>query len=186
MKVSPRRQNLTGRPVRLQVERANVRGYPAAGPVRSPVLAGCCGVDEKCENVGMPYRPPRYRPPRTAPDQAAARPSDPPPAVLPDRPARPSAAARGYGRDWQRARLAFLADNPACVQCEAAGRLSAATDVDHITPHKGNPALFWDWSNWQGLTNECHEKKTAAENAQRNSGGKRRFTDSAMEPGWVD
>lgn len=86
------------------------------------------------------------------------------------------------GRRWRRERKAFLQQNPLC----ACGCNRLAEEVDHIIPYAEAPHLFWDWSNWQGLTNECHEKKTAAENAQRNSGGKRRFTDSAMEPGWVD
>ena len=31
-----------------------------------------------------------------------------------------------------------------------------ATVVDHIVPHKGDMALFWDKSNWQGLCAHCH------------------------------
>ncbi|MCR8827199.1 HNH endonuclease [Photobacterium sp. TY 1-4] len=38
-----------------------------------------------------------------------------------------------------------------------------ATDVDHITPHKGDRRLFFDQSNWQSLCKSCHSRKTARE-----------------------
>lgn len=40
--------------------------------------------------------------------------------------------------------------------CQERGRITAATVVDHITPHKGDTALFWDQSNWQSLCASCH------------------------------
>ena len=57
---------------------------------------------------------------------------------------RPSAARRGYGPRWRRARRRFLARHPLCVACGAAGRLEPATVVDHVVPHRGDPVLFWD------------------------------------------
>ena len=33
-----------------------------------------------------------------------------------------------------------------------------ATLVDHIIPHKGDQALFWDWRNWQSLCTPCHNR----------------------------
>jgi 5-methylcytosine-specific restriction protein A len=36
--------------------------------------------------------------------------------------------------------------------------------VDHIIAHRGDMALFWDVSNWQGLTRADHSRKTAIEN----------------------
>lgn len=41
--------------------------------------------------------------------------------------------------------------------------VSAATVVDHIVPHKGNPELFWGAWNWQPLTKQLHDRKTATE-----------------------
>ena len=35
--------------------------------------------------------------------------------------------------------------------------------VDHITPHKGDKALFWQRANWQPLCKQCHDIKTAIE-----------------------
>lgn len=73
---------------------------------------------------------------------------------------RPSAAARGYDRRWQRYRLMFLRRNPLCAGCQ---RVSAE-HVDHIQPVKG-PAdpLFWEPTNHQGLCASCHSQKTARE-----------------------
>lgn len=76
---------------------------------------------------------------------------------------RGSACARGYDRRWQRSRLIFLAENPLCVECLKAGRVTPATDVDHIEPHKGDMTKFWKHSNWQALCRRCHSAKTARE-----------------------
>jgi 5-methylcytosine-specific restriction endonuclease McrA len=35
--------------------------------------------------------------------------------------------------------------------------------VDHITPHRGDPAKFWDAANWQALCKRCHDRKTMTE-----------------------
>ena len=55
-----------------------------------------------------------------------------------------SSTARGYGYRWQQARLHYLAEHPLCVMCSADGKVVPATVVDHIKPHGGNAALFWD------------------------------------------
>jgi 5-methylcytosine-specific restriction protein A len=69
--------------------------------------------------------------------------------------ARPSAAGRGYGGAWRKAREAFLSQHQRCASCGA-----PATVVDHITPHKGDQRLFWSRSNWQALCVVCHGRKT--------------------------
>ncbi len=79
-------------------------------------------------------------------------------------PKRSSAAARGYNAKWQRERLRFLRMNPLCVICRREGRLTPATVVDHIVPHRGDETLFWDRTNWQALCKLCHDTKTASEN----------------------
>lgn len=43
------------------------------------------------------------------------------------------------------------------------GQFVAATVVDHITPHKGDSALFWDKANWQSLCKRCHDSVKQAE-----------------------
>jgi 5-methylcytosine-specific restriction enzyme A len=102
----------------------------------------------------VPSKPPVHRPPG-AKSAAALK------AEL-DR-QRPSAARRGYGPRWRRARAAYLARHPLCVPCKAVGRLQAATVVDHVVPHCNDPVLFWDEANWAALCKRCHDAKTACE-----------------------
>jgi 5-methylcytosine-specific restriction protein A len=73
---------------------------------------------------------------------------------------RGTAQQRGYGRPWRKARQAYLRRNPLCVLHLAAGRTEAATEVDHIIPHRGDMELFWDRDNWQALCKSCHDRKT--------------------------
>lgn len=73
------------------------------------------------------------------------------------------ATARGYNYRWQKERERFLRERPLCCYCEREGRVEAATVVDHIIPHKGSEALFWDESNWQPLCKRCHDSTKAKE-----------------------
>lgn len=41
--------------------------------------------------------------------------------------------------------------------CAARGQESLAEVVDHIIPHRGDPKLFWDRNNWQGLCKHDHD-----------------------------
>jgi 5-methylcytosine-specific restriction protein A len=76
---------------------------------------------------------------------------------------RGSAASRGYDSKWQRERLAYLKQNPICVECKKAGHVVPSKVVDHIVPHKGDQKLFWNRRNWQALCKTCHDRKTARE-----------------------
>lgn len=81
-----------------------------------------------------------------------------------------TAAAKGYGYRWQKARADHLRRSPLCVFCQQAGRLVPASVVDHKTPHRLSDArasgdtasikaaqkLFWDRGNWQSLCDNCH------------------------------
>jgi 5-methylcytosine-specific restriction protein A len=78
---------------------------------------------------------------------------------------RGNSAQRGYGHKWRKVRLAFLQSNPLCVRCQSEGRVKAATDVDHIVPHRGDQAMFWDVSNYQALCHSHHSEKTATEDS---------------------
>lgn len=73
---------------------------------------------------------------------------------------RGSAARRGYGHNWRKARSMHLAANPLCVECLAEGRTVLATDVDHIIPRRdGGPDGN---GNLQSLCHSHHARKTAA------------------------
>jgi 5-methylcytosine-specific restriction protein A len=68
-----------------------------------------------------------------------------------------SSTQRGYGYAWQKAREGYLRLHPLCVMCEAQGVVRIATVVDHIDPHRGNMAIFWDSSRWQSLCKPHHD-----------------------------
>ena len=58
---------------------------------------------------------------------------------------------------WRTLRALHLAANPLCVYCEKAGRVTLATVVDHIIPHRGDEGLFWDANNLQSLCQPHHD-----------------------------
>jgi len=74
---------------------------------------------------------------------------------------RGTAAQRGYNAKWRKARTRFLSMNHLCVECSKEFKITVATVVDHIIPHKGDYALFWDETNWQPLCKKHHDIKTA-------------------------
>ena len=76
---------------------------------------------------------------------------------------RGSAHERGYSVAWQRARAGYLRNHPLCRAHGLLDEVVAATVVDHVVPHRGDKALFWDSSNWQPLCKPCHDRKTATE-----------------------
>jgi len=70
---------------------------------------------------------------------------------------RASAAQRGYNSRWQKARATYLREHPLCADHLARGAVVQAEVVDHIVPHRGDQALFWDSKNWQALCKRCHD-----------------------------
>jgi 5-methylcytosine-specific restriction protein A len=57
----------------------------------------------------------------------------------------------------------YLKQHPLCVKCLEEGKITIATVVDHIIPHKGDMVLFWQVENHQALCKRCHAIKTAKE-----------------------
>lgn len=92
----------------------------------------------------MPNRPPSHRPPR--------------PATVAD--PRPSAAKRGYGRQWRKVSKARLSGEP-CADCLERGEVNPATQLHHLTRHKGDPAGVFDLDNTRPLCHSCHSIRTA-------------------------
>ena len=64
---------------------------------------------------------------------------------------------------WGAMRADQLRREPLCRACLAEGKVEAATECDHIVPHKGDRNLFFDAKNLQSLCKKCHSIKTAAE-----------------------
>ena len=63
-----------------------------------------------------------------------------------------------YGRRWQGLREAILAESPLCYLClETLNQPVAATVVDHVVRHQGDPELFWDVDNLIPLCKNCHD-----------------------------
>ena len=77
---------------------------------------------------------------------------------------RDKQTAKLYDDRWRKASKRFLTVNPLCVKCKEEGKeegkVRRATVTDHVVPHKGDPLLFWDESNWQALCKSCHDRKT--------------------------
>jgi 5-methylcytosine-specific restriction protein A len=76
-----------------------------------------------------------------------------------------SAQERGYGRAWQRLRLAVLKRDRflcQCARCKANARVRVATEVDHIVPKAQGGTD--DMANLQAIASECHRIKTQIEN----------------------
>lgn len=87
---------------------------------------------------------------------------------------RGSRHERGYTSKWVTAREGWLRHHPLCGDrtdgpsdehsaCVQEGRVTPATAVDHIEPHRMDMKLFWDTRNWQSLCKRCHDTKTASE-----------------------
>ena len=68
---------------------------------------------------------------------------------------------RGYGATWQKLRAYVLASEPLCRECQATGRVTPATDVDHVRPKAegGTDAV----ENLQPLCRSHHIAKTKRE-----------------------
>ena len=64
---------------------------------------------------------------------------------------------------WQKLRWQVLVD--AMFTCAMCGKMEAQSRnlvADHITPHRGNEALFWDRSQIQCLCKSCHDGRKQA------------------------
>jgi 5-methylcytosine-specific restriction protein A len=94
--------------------------------------------------------------------------------MLPREP-RQNSYRRGYTKAWSAYAKTWKQAHPLCGEradgrlhaahsrCVRDGRTSAVAVTDHITPHRGNPALFWDESNHQSLCASCHNAKSQTE-----------------------
>ena len=69
---------------------------------------------------------------------------------------------------WKDTRAYILAEQPFCVDCEKEGRVTAATDVDHINNltniyKSGDFDEAYNIDNLQPLCKRCHGAKTRKE-----------------------
>lgn len=69
-----------------------------------------------------------------------------------------------YGTSaWSRLRYAHLSCEPFCRFCRKGGVIRVAEVVDHVEPHKGDRAMFFDANNLQSLCRPCHDRVKQAE-----------------------
>src|SRR5262245_33026733 len=94
----------------------------------------------RLRTVPMPYRPPVYEDPNTR-----------------SSPRRGSAYQQHYTQAWHNLARRFRRQHPLCAGCLAIGRTALAECVDHIIPHKGDPALMWDPANLQPACRWHHD-----------------------------
>jgi 5-methylcytosine-specific restriction protein A len=80
--------------------------------------------------------------------------------------------ARGYGAEWDKLRKAVLRrDNYLCqcAHCKAEGRVTMATEVDHVVSKARAKTLGWSQArtehpdNLQAINSDCHIRKTQEE-----------------------
>lgn len=112
----------------------------------------------------MPTRPPIHRPYGAKSREQAER--ERKRALARARAAVPW--ARWYNRAvWRRLRVVQLNRQPLCEDCLVADppRITAATEVDHEKPHRGDWALFADPKNLKSRCKPCHSRKTATEDS---------------------
>ena len=83
-----------------------------------------------------------------------------------------SRQSRGYGRAWELLREVILKrDNGLCQcrHCKATGRVTLATEVDHVISKAAAQTKRWTQaqidhpSNLQAIARECHKRKTIEE-----------------------
>ena len=103
----------------------------------------------------MPQRPPIHRPVGRRDKRERDRDTD--------RKRDPAIRALYRSARWLREWRLFLARHPLCAECQRHDRLTPASVVDHIIPHRGDTDRFWDQTGWQPLCAPCHSRKTAAE-----------------------
>ena len=83
---------------------------------------------------------------------------------------------------WRTLRASILSANPQCVICAKRGKLTPATVVDHIKPHKNNERLLWDRNNLQAVCKRCHDRKTATQDNDSGYGRWKRIPDFIDPP----
>lgn len=76
---------------------------------------------------------------------------------------------------WQRLRLAKLAQSPVCVICELRGETTEANTVDHIKAIRQGGDPFPDLDGLMSLCEPCHNEKTANIDRDHSNATGRRF-----------
>ena len=73
----------------------------------------------------------------------------------------PEAEQRTRGRKWMSIRARWFSNHPLCVECQRVGRVSVASQLDHIIPLIDGGKD--DESNYKSLCKAHHDAKTEDE-----------------------
>jgi len=104
----------------------------------------------------MPTRPPTWKPPA-------------PKGLKIVRPAREAENSKFLNSSaWRRLRAVFLAENPLCVRCLAADKLTPATIAHHVVERSADPSLALDPANLEAI---CQAHHNAIHKTGRPPGG---------------
>lgn len=76
-----------------------------------------------------------------------------------------------YSAAWARLRAQVLAEQPLCVDCQAMGYVTPATEVDHIEDSREDYSDDNRRENLVGRCTPCHSRKTARSMGKRVSAG---------------
>ena len=88
--------------------------------------------------------------------------------VEPDRTQRPAYHAWYKTAEWQKLRWKVLVrDRFTCRLCGVVEGRKGQQIADHIQPHRGDAALFWDENNLQCLCKTCHDSTKQREDKAR-------------------
>lgn len=101
----------------------------------------------------MPTMPPVFRSSRQRAPEVKRREEDQ---------RRGSARARGYTSAWDKAADSHRRRSPICIYCEMGAfgqpkRITPARLVDHLIPHRGDQAVFWNKADWISCCKTCHD-----------------------------
>ena len=70
---------------------------------------------------------------------------------------RLSARRRGYDGRWDKAIASFRQHHPWCLGCAALGKRKPTEVIDHVEPHGGDQAKFWNSALWQPACRWHHD-----------------------------
>lgn len=105
----------------------------------------------------MPKRPPTFKPPGYKGRKQANRDYDA------RRKCAPGRVLYNTYRWKKEVRPAILMRDPYCLRCAAKGIVTPSDTVNHKVRHKGDPTLFWDWNNLEGVCASCHNSDIKSE-----------------------
>ena len=65
-----------------------------------------------------------------------------------------------YTERWKALRRQVMLDQHYTCAEPGCAHVELSLDIDHIEPHRGDPAKFWNRANLRGLCHSCHARKT--------------------------